>query len=148
MSKPARQQAILDLVQQQPIASQDDLRRLLARHGHHVTQATLSRDIHDLRLVKTPLGYSLPAQEDRSEPAQPSVSRLAHEFVVAVHEAQNLLVVKTSVGAAQPVAASLDAAGWKEMLGSIAGDDTILIVTADKRQAHRLAERIRGMIVE
>jgi transcriptional regulator of arginine metabolism len=145
MSKLTRQQLIVQLIENGKVANQEDLRRALARQGQQVTQATLSRDIHELGIVKTADGYAvaLPAPGD---PALPSAERLVREFVLSVREAQNQLVVKTSVGSAQPVAAALDAVGWEEMLGSIAGDDTILIICENKFEAERVADRIREML--
>jgi transcriptional regulator of arginine metabolism len=145
MSKLTRQQLILQLIETGGIASQEDLRRALARHGHRVTQATLSRDMHGLGLIKTANGYALPAQAP-ADPALPSAERLVREFVLSVREAQNQLVLKTAVGSAQPVAAALDAEAWEEMLGSIAGDDTILIICENKHDAEILARRIREML--
>ena len=144
MSKLTRQQLILQFIESGTVTSQEDFRRSLARHGHRVTQATLSRDIHELGLIKTANGYALPAQA--ADPVLPSAQRLVREFVLSVREAQNQLVVKTSVGSAQPVAAALDAEAWEEMLGSIAGDDTILIICENKHNAERLARRIREML--
>jgi len=146
MSKLTRQQLILQLIENGKVANQEDLRRALARQGQQVTQATLSRDIHELGIVKTGNGYSLPAQV-AGETALPSAERLVREFVLSVREAQNQLVLKTSVGSAQPVAAALDAEGWEEMLGSIAGDDTILIICENKHHAERVANRLREMLV-
>ena len=128
------------------ISSQDDLRRALRRRGFKVGQATLSRDIHDLNLSKTPRGYSLPQGDGSVAMALPPVSRLVREFVLEIRSAQNLLVVKTIVGSAQPVAAALDEADWSEVVGTIAGDDTILIVCPDKDEAKKLAARIEGML--
>jgi transcriptional regulator of arginine metabolism len=133
----------LQQIENGSVASQEDLRRALGRHGHKVTQATLSRDIHELGLVKTSEGYALPG--DAADPVLPA-RRLVREFVLSVREAQNQLVVKTSVGSAQPVAAALDAEEWPEMLGSIAGDDTLLIICEDKNDARQLAGRIREML--
>jgi transcriptional regulator of arginine metabolism len=76
----------------------------------------------------------------------PPVSRLLREFVLDVRRAQNLLVIKTTVGSAQPVAAALDDEEWPEAVGSVAGDDTILIVCPDRRAATRLAARTQGML--
>src|ERR1700704_3280018 len=142
MSKPLRQKVILDLLERGPIASQEDLQRALNRRGLRVGQATLSRGIRDLGLVKTVTGYAQPQRETASESALPSVSRLVREFVLEVRPAQNLLVIKTTVGSAQPVAAALDGEDWEEAIGTIAGDDTILMVCADKKGANRLAVRI------
>ena len=145
MNKSLRQRGILELLRQGPVASQEDLQRALRKRGLRVGQATLSRDIRDLRLAKTADGYSL-SQGDASGPALPPVSRLVREFVLEVRPAQNLLLLKTSVGSAQPVAAALDEEEWPEAIGTIAGDDTILIVCPDKEDAGKLAARIEEMI--
>ncbi|HEY1273222.1 MAG TPA: ArgR family transcriptional regulator, partial [Terriglobales bacterium] len=76
----------------------------------------------------------------------PSAHRLVREFVVDLRPAQNLLVLKTAVGSAQPVAARLDAESWPEVVGTVAGDDTILIISPDKKACGRLAQRIREML--
>ncbi len=153
MSKLSRHQAILQLVNSGPIPSQEELQRLLHKQGFDAGQAPLSRDIRELGLVKTADGYSLPANGNGNgnghghvDAALPSVSRLVREFVTSVRAAQNLLVTKTSVGSAQPVAAALDGENWPEAIGTIAGDDTILIVCPDARAAGRLAGRIQGML--
>lgn len=146
MSKRPRQKLIVELLQHAPAASQDDLRKLLAREGFRVTQATLSRDIHELGLVKSNEGYTLPGAAGAAEAGSPKASRIVPEFVTAVHEAQNLVVVKTTLGSAQPVAAALDAEAWPEMLGSVAGDDTVLIITKSSRAAHALALRFRELL--
>jgi transcriptional regulator of arginine metabolism len=146
MNKSLRQRAVLDVLKHGSVASQEDLQRHLRRRGFKVGQATLSRDIHDLNLSKTPQGYTLPQGENGAGVALPPVSRLVREFVLDIRSAQNLLVVKTIVGSAQPVAAALDEADWSEMVGTIAGDDTILIVCPDKEQARTLAGRIEEML--
>lgn len=146
MTKPGRQRAIIDVVEARPVASQEELQKALAKRGFRVGQATLSRDIHELGLVKSGEGYALPGGEMVLEPALPSVSRLAREFVLSVQSAQNLVVVKTAVGSAQPVAAALDGEQWPEVVGTLAGDDAILIVTPDKKDAKKLEQRIRGLL--
>ena len=146
MSKLSRQNAILELLHEAPVPSQEELQRRLHRRGFDAGQATLSRDIRELGLVKAAGGYSLPAREAAGETDLPSVSRLVREFVTSVRAAENLLVTKTSVGSAQPVAAALDEENWPEAIGTIAGDDTILIVCQDRRAAGRLADRIQGML--
>jgi transcriptional regulator of arginine metabolism len=146
MNKTLRQRAILQSLKHGSFASQDDLQRLLRKRGFKVGQATLSRDIRDLNLSKTHDGYSLPQVEGSLALALPPVSRLVREFVLGVRSAQNLLVVKTIVGSAQPVAAALDEADWGEVVGTIAGDDTILIVCPDKDAAHKLSDRIMEML--
>jgi transcriptional regulator of arginine metabolism len=146
MSKLSRHKAILELLEQGSISSQEELQKLLHRRGFDAGQATLSRDIRELGLVKSSGGYSLPGREATGETDLPSVSRLVREFVTSVRTAQNLLVTKTSVGSAQPVAAALDEENWPEAIGTVAGDDTILIVCENKRAAGRLADRIQGML--
>src|ERR1700674_5676661 len=145
MSKPLRQKVILELLERSSGDIPEGLQRSLRKRGMKVGQATLSRDIHELGLVKTGSGYVLPG-EAISEPALPPVSRLVREFVLEVRAAQNQLVIKTTVGSAQPVAAALDGQDWEEAVGTIAGDDTILMVCADKKGANRLAARIQEML--
>lgn len=147
MSKRTRQNALLELVQQQPYRNQDELRRALVRRGFDVTQATLSRDIHELGLVKTGDGYAVQEGEQSADAALPPAIRLVREFVLDIKEAQNLLVVRTAPGSAQPVAAALDAEGWTEVVGTVAGDDTLLIISQNRRSAQKMAARIRGMLI-
>jgi len=146
MNKTLRQRAILESLKHGTFASQEDLQRLLRKRGFKVGQATLSRDVRDLNLSKTSRGYSIPQGELGAGAALPPVSRLVREFVLDVRSAQNLLVIKTIVGSAQPVAAALDEADWSEVVGTIAGDDTIMIVCPDKDDAHGLARRIEEML--
>lgn len=146
MSKPARQQLIMEVLQGGPTPSQDELRKMLKKHGMSVTQGTLSRDIHEMGLVKTPEGYSLPETIHPADPGLPSTLRLVREFVREVRVAQNLLVLKTSVGSAQPVAAALDGEQFPESVGTIAGDDSILIVAPNNKAAKELAKKIQEML--
>jgi transcriptional regulator of arginine metabolism len=146
MNKALRQRAVLEALTQGPVASQEDLQRVLRRRGFKVGQATLSRDIRDLNLSKTAAGYTLPQGEAASTLALPPVQRLVREFVLEVRQAQNLLVVKTIIGSAQPVAAALDDQEWQEVVGTIGGDDTILIVCPDKEAAKKVAARIEEML--
>jgi transcriptional regulator of arginine metabolism len=146
MNKTLRQRSILDALRQGPISSQETLQRALRKRGFKVGQATLSRDIRELNLSKTGDGYALPQAEGSAGLALPPVSRLVREFVLEVRTAQNQLVVKTIVGSAQPVAAALDETDWEELVGTIAGDDTILIVCPDKDAARRLAGQIEEMM--
>ncbi|OLE14032.1 MAG: ArgR family transcriptional regulator [Acidobacteria bacterium 13_1_20CM_4_56_7] len=146
MSKLSRHKAILELLDEGPVSNQEELQRLLRKRGFDAGQATLSRDIRELGLVKSAGGYALPGREGAAEADLPSVGRLVREFVTSVRAAQNLLVTKTSIGSAQPVAAALDGENWPEAIGTIAGDDTILIICEDRRSAGRLADRIQGML--
>jgi transcriptional regulator of arginine metabolism len=142
MSKTARHKAILDLLDEGPVESQDSLQQRLERRGFDVGQATLSRDIHELKLVKGPDGYQRAGENSGSDSVLPSVMHLARQFVVDIRQAQNLLVVKTTVGSAQPVAAALDASHWTEVVGTLAGDDTVLVIASDNKKAQTLARRI------
>lgn len=148
MSKLSRHQAILALVKSEELWSQDELRKHLVKRGFRVTQATLSRDINELKLVKTGEGYSTLRHENgaSAEAAAPPVARLVREFVTEIREAQNLLILKTTVGSAQPVAVALDGEAWREVVGTVGGDDTVLIVSPDRKAAQRLAARIREML--
>jgi transcriptional regulator of arginine metabolism len=111
-----------------------------------VTQATLSRDIRELSLVKTAEGYAMHADDSGALSQLPSIDRLVRDFVYDVQTAQQLVVLRTSAGAASPVAAALDAEGWPEVMGTLGGDDTILIVTRDGAQAKKLTSRVRGLL--
>ena len=146
MNKVLRQRAVLEALRHGPVASQEDLQRALRKRGFKVGQATLSRDIRDLNLSKAANGYTLPQGDNASGLALPPVQRLVREFVLDVRPAQNLLVLKTIVGSAQPVAAALDEQEWEEMVGTIAGDDTILIISPDKEAARKVAVRIEEML--
>ena len=146
MNKTLRQRAILEVLGQGTVESQEDLQRALRKRGFKVGQATLSRDIRDLNLSKTANGYTVPQGEGAGGLALPPVQRLVREFVLDVRSAQNLLVVKTIIGSAQPVAAALDEQEWEEVLGTIAGDDAILIVCPDKDAARKVAARIEEML--
>lgn len=144
MAKLARQQTIVELAHEGPLPNQVELCKVLARRGFHVTQATLSRDLTELRLVKTPEGYIMRNGDAPAEPI-PAVSHLVNEFVREVRRAQNLLVVKTIPGSAQPVAVAIDAEAWDEVVGTVAGDDTLLIITINNRTAKLLQAKLEGM---
>jgi transcriptional regulator of arginine metabolism len=147
-----RLDAIREVLASSSITSQDELRRKLRRRGFAVTQATLSRDIHALRLVKGPSGYSLPeaapatAVAVEEDDAPPNVDEMLDSFGLRARQAMNQVVVRTVMGGAQPVAASLDRAGWPEIIGTIAGDDTVLVICADQKKALELEARIRTML--
>ncbi len=152
-NKTERHSAIRELLLASAIASQDQLRKKLARRGYRVTQATLSRDIRELELLKGPDGYALPAGNGASGAAEgddedelPSLGELLQSFGLRIQQAQNLLVLITVMGSAQPVAAALDYAGIPEVIGTVAGDNTVLIVCADKRRSGALCERLRALI--
>ncbi|HLY98271.1 MAG TPA: ArgR family transcriptional regulator [Candidatus Angelobacter sp.] len=144
MMKRARQQLIIDLALSGPLPGQQKLATVLSRRGFPVTQATLSRDLTELGLVRTSKGYILRNGDVPAEPA-PGVSRVVNEFVRDIRRAQNLLVIKTIPGSAQPVAVAIDAEAWGSVVGTIAGDDTVLVVTASGRAAKQIQSQLEEM---
>jgi transcriptional regulator of arginine metabolism len=151
--KNLRLNAIREVLSSAPVTSQDELRRKLRRRGIEVTQATLSRDIHELRLMKGPTGYSLPGNgnhatgpDSEEDDAPPSLAEMIDSFGLRVRQAMNQVVLCTVKGGAQPVAAALDYESWPEIIGSIAGDDTVLIICPNPRIADDVATRIRTML--
>ena len=143
--KSQRQSAIRELLVTTTVTNQDELRRKLAGRGIHVTQATLSRDIRELKLMKGPAGYALPANLD-GEDDLPAIASVLADFGLEVRQAQNLLIVLTTMGGAQPVAASIDSEDWEEVVGTIAGDNTVLIICPDNERAESLKSRIEAYI--
>jgi len=145
--KQQRHSAIREVLHQSMVPSQDELRRRLARRGFHVTQATLSRDIHELRLSKGPAGYAMPGNgADDEDDSLPGIREVLGSFGLEVRQAMNQLVLITTTGSAQPVAAGIDYEDWPEVVGTIAGDDTVLIICPDERQARTLKIRIEEFI--
>lgn len=143
--KQQRHTAIRDLLVSTTVTSQDELRRKLQKRGFTVTQATLSRDMHELRIFKGPNGYAL-AGADNEDDDVPAIKETLENFGLEVKQAQNLLIVITTTGSAQPVAAALDYEDWPELMGTIAGDDTVLVICADFDQAAVLKQRMEGLI--
>lgn len=142
MSKSYRQGQILKLIRGKRILTQDELAQELREQGISATQVTLSRDIRDLRLVKTREGYQEMAPEEKG----PGLQLLAAEFVLDVRIAQNLVVVRTAPGNANSVAQALDQEEWPEVVGTIAGDNTILVIAPDSPTAEVLQERLMGIL--
>lgn len=148
MNKHERHSTIRQLVAAEPITSQDELRRKLLRRGFDVTQATLSRDIHELQLYKGPNGYAMPNGNGHieAEEDEPGIGEVLKSFGLTVKQAQNQLVLRTTGGAAQPVALAIDHEEWNDVLGTLAGDDTILIICPDHRRAAALRDKLERMI--
>lgn len=143
--KAQRQSAIVDVVQREAVSSQELLRKRLRARGFDVTQATLSRDIKELGLVKRASdgAYQRAGVPDsgRSEAAEAALRRVAREFLRSFEPVQQLLVLKTDAGQAQLLALALDRAALPEIVGTIAGDDTILVVTREPRLASALVRQ-------
>ncbi len=146
VQKRFRQGQILKLVTGSEIASQDELRRQLGHMGVRVTQATLSRDLRALRLVKTTQGYRPLAAAGEEANALPTLAHALREFLLDMRPAQNMLVLKTPPGGAQPLAAAMDAEHWKEIAGTLAGDDTILIITPSRSARAAIQKRMEELL--
>lgn len=129
--KVERQRAILELVREQPVQTQQELARALAERGYHATQATVSRDVQDLGLVRTGSGYRV------GTPVM-----IASELVLSATQVEFLVVVRTPPGTANLVARAIDEADLAGVAGTVAGDDTIIVVLAS-RQA---ADPLRGFL--
>lgn len=144
--KRYRQGQILKLITGEAISSQDELRRRLAHIKLPVTQATLSRDLRELKLVKTASGYKpLAAGQAESAPLS-ALARALSEFLSDIRPAGNLLVLKTPPSGAQPLAAAVDAEHFPEVAGTIAGDDTVLIITSTPRTRAAVQKRIEELL--
>jgi len=146
VSKIERQEQILDLIKHHRVTSQESLRALLLERGTDVTQATLSRDVRELRLVKVPGGdstahYSLPEGWEST----PALSSLLPTLFHSAEGVGVLLVIRTMKGGAQTVAAAIDWEEWPEILGTIAGDDTILLILRDETSRDDVRERVIAM---
>ena len=144
--KPQRHAVILELVREHRIASQEALRERLAARGIEVAQATLSRDIRELGLVKVPdedggSVYTLPAGVTPT----PTLARLLPGLYLGADGVGNLLVVKTLVGGAQAIAVGIDWEEWPEVVGTIAGDDTVLVILRDPARREAVTRRLEAL---
>ena len=165
MNKHYRQEQILKLVRSRAIHTQEELADKLHRLGIRTTQVTLSRDVHELELAKTAGGYKevgplasqhkvsgstgVLAHENESRPdsvATRHLRRIAGELLRDVRQAQNLLVLRTGPGNAQPLALALDRGNWPEIVGTIAGDDTVLLVSSSKKTATAARANLLALI--
>lgn len=143
--KVRRQMKILELINSQAVETQEELAELLSRNGFDVTQATVSRDIKELRLIKVPSGqdryrYALPPELPKGS-IEPRLRRIFRESVISMDSSENLIVIKSLPGSAQAVGSAVDSLDWEDILGSVAGDDTILVVVKNKE---RVAEVLKG----
>ncbi|NQS74859.1 MAG: arginine repressor [Peptococcaceae bacterium] len=134
--KVGRQRKVLEIIRRRRIATQEELSGELKKNGYNVTQATISRDIKELGLVKIPfdnneLYYARPGEN----PVPTSKERLRKVFldsVIGFDASENLIILKTNPGGAQGVASAIDQSGWEEIIGTVGGDDTILVVVKPK----------------
>jgi len=146
--KARRQAAILELVDRDALRSQEQLRRRLHRRGFDATQATISRDIKELGLVKRSgdgAYQRLGLAETTPAAALAALERAATEFLQRVDHVQQLVVIRTGIGQAQPLAIAIDRAQLSEAVGTIGGDDTILVVARDVRRAAALTRRLERL---
>ena len=143
-NKGYRHGQILKIIRSQPISTQEELAAELRKQGINTTQVTLSRDIRELGLVKTAEGYRQIAPQQ----AGPDLGTILADFLQDVRVAQNLLVLKTLPGNASPLAVALDQEEWPEIVGTIAFDDTILVIAPDNDTAHALQGKLLGYLGE
>ena len=155
MNVYSRREEILKIIRDSSVHSQEELQSLLKKRGFSVTQPTLSRDLKELGLAKTPSGYVAPADLATVTPIAAFVPRerreerlhqLLRDSVTSAEAAGNLVVIKTPPAAAQPVASALDAADLDGVVGTIGGDDTIFVAMSDDGAARALERRINALI--
>ena len=145
-AKNSRQERILALIRDNDISTQEDLTAKVNQAGFEATQATISRDIKELRLVKTPAGngrYKYATGNKSGIDTFSNFNTLFKTAVISVDFAQNMIVLKTTSGMAQGVCAAIDSIEWDGMLGTIAGDDTIFIVTSTSSKAASLTSELK-----
>jgi len=141
MNKSFRQGQILKAIRNKEIYTQDELARELAQIGITATQVTLSRDMRELGLVKTAEGY-----RQLAERTGPELADVANEFLLDLRVAQNLIVLRTSPGNANSLAIAIDREELDEVTGTVAGDDTILVITPDNESAARFRDQMLALI--
>jgi transcriptional regulator of arginine metabolism len=148
--KPARQSIILELVSANAVASQDSLRRLLEARGISVTQATLSRDLRELGLVRaqTAEGLRYVLQDGLGEEAKPSLESLLPQLFSSIDGVGELVVLHTLASGAQPISEAIDAEAWSDVMGTIAGENTILIVCRSPGARTQIAARLTELATQ
>ena len=149
MSKIKRQQKLLDIIKQYEVETQEELIVLLNNAGYNVTQATVSRDINELKLIKVTGQNKKYKYSQVTQSKQIDNSKFLNLFkaaVVSIDVAQNLIVVKTLISNGAPVGATVDSLNYKEVVGCVAGDDTLLIVTHTMQEATVVASRLRELL--
>jgi transcriptional regulator of arginine metabolism len=142
MTKSYRQGQILNLIRSKKVTTQEEMARELRVLGVETTQVTLSRDIRELNLAKTPDGY----REILPDGSGPGLETVVEEVLRDVRLAQNLVVLKTFAGNANSLAVALDNADWTEIAGTVAGDDTVFIACWDDKRATEVYERLLAML--
>jgi len=148
--KQLRQRAIRDLVEQRPIRTQQELAVALRERGFRTTQATISRDVAELGLVKAgrsgTQAYAIPPRlREADTSGEDRIRRLLRDMPVEIRDAGTMLILRTLPGSAHPLAAALDRARWPEVMGSIAGDDTVFVAFADRGSQGRVRHRLEQL---
>jgi transcriptional regulator of arginine metabolism len=142
MMKRARQGIIVDVIRESIVRSQEELSFLLRKNGVEATQATLSRDIRELGLVKIRGSYQI-AEEVHSAPPDDSLRRAIAQYAIKAGVSGNIVMIKTSPGNAHSIGAALDAAQWPDVLGTVAGDDTIFVLVKNIRFSSKVLKKIQ-----
>ena len=144
--KVERQRRIVQILRRHSVSSQEELADLLRRNGERVTQATLSRDLEELGAVKVRenggVVYRLP---EEPPPGEEWLRRMLHEFALEVESSANMVVVRTPPGGANAVARALDSAAMKDVIGTVAGDDTIIVVCREGVRGQTVARKLRSI---
>lgn len=149
-NKRERHDTILEIVNARVVSSQEDLRKLLLQRGWDVTQATLSRDLRELRLarVPTPEGARYAITDGTIEESRAALDTLLPQLFLRIEGVSEMIILRTVPGGAQPIAAALDGEGWSDILGTVGGDDTILIICRSVAARERTTRRLRSMAGE
>ncbi|MEE9218814.1 MAG: arginine repressor [Acidobacteriota bacterium] len=145
-TKAMRHAKILQIVGARQVRSQHELGRELRRGGIRVSQGTLSRDIREIGLLKSPAGYRAASQEPAVHGSEATLRHIVREFLLSADLTGSILVLKTPSGSANTVAEVLDSSGWRELLGTLAGDNTVLCVARSAREARKVIERLRHLL--
>ena len=149
-NKRERQTAILETIDGHAVTSQEDLRKLLLARGWDVTQATLSRDLRELRIARVPTsaGARYAVTDGSIEEARVALDTLLPQLYLRIDGVSEMAVLRTVPGGAQPIASALDGEGWPDILGTVGGDNTILIICRSVQGRERTVRRIKSMAGE
>ncbi|CUH94287.1 hypothetical protein P22_0353 [Propionispora sp. 2/2-37] len=148
--KGIRHSKIKEIVEHKAIETQEDLAEALRREGIEITQATVSRDIKELMLIKVPVGdgryrYAFPLEQNVVF-SQSRMARMFQDSVVLLDHSQNMIVLKTLPGTAQAVASTIDCSKWPEILGTVAGDDTIFVVVKPPEAVQEVLNKFQKLL--
>lgn len=149
LAKVQRQHLVAKILAAHAVTSQDQLVTLLAAEGCTATQATVSRDLDDLGAIKVRAGsdepvYAIPELPRDQRAPEDHLRRVLGDWVVEINASHNLVVLRTPPGTANVVGAALDRSGWSDIVGTVAGDDTVLVVAAESTSGAALADRLRS----